>query len=243
MLVNTATADVSATSTPQPAPVSDTEPVQVQQSDEEDRDELDLMSEDEMQAEALMFTGLMDFGANAGLEDQYIAFEDAFDYVFKSTNHFEHVFSAEVRKQYGPEPYQWKDIRGRPDAHLWEQAAMEEFISLVENGTFTPVRLPSDRKTIGCRWVFKLKRKADGSVDRYKARLVAKGFSQRPGLEFSQVFAPTAKWAALRAILALAALEDLELYSIDISTAFLNGDLDHDVYMDQPEGFEEYYGA
>ncbi|THH07635.1 hypothetical protein EW145_g3234 [Phellinidium pouzarii] len=111
---------------------------------------------------------------------------------------------------------------------------MEEFISLVENGTFTPVRLPSDRKTIGCRWVFKLKRKADGSVDRYKARLVAKGFSQLPGLEFSQVFAPTAKWAAL---------EDLELYSIDISTAFLNGDLDHDVYMDQPEGFEEYYGA
>ncbi|THH07313.1 hypothetical protein EW145_g3454 [Phellinidium pouzarii] len=228
---------------PQPAPVSDTEPVQVQQSDEEDRDELDLMSEDEMQAEALMFTGLMDFGANAGLEDQYIAFEDAFDYVLKSTNHFEHVFSAEVCKQYGPEPYQWKDIRGRPDAHLWEQAAMEEFISLVENGTFTPVRLPSDRKTIGCRWVFKLKRKADGSVDRYKARLVAKGFSQCPGLEFSQVFAPTAKWAALRAILALAALEDLELYSIDISTAFLNGDLDHDVYMDQPEGFEEYYGA
>ncbi|THH03234.1 hypothetical protein EW145_g6416, partial [Phellinidium pouzarii] len=213
---------------PQPAPVSDTEPVQVQQSDEEDRDELDLMSEDEMQAEALMFTGLMDFGANAGLEDQYIAFEDAFDYVLKSTNHFQHVFSAEVRKQYGPEPYQWKDIRGRPDAHLWEQAAMEEFISLVENGTFTPVRLPSDRKTIGCRWVFKLKCKADGSVDRYKARLVAKGFSQRPGLEFSQVFAPTAKWAALRAILALAALEDLELYSIDISTAFLNGDLDHD---------------
>ncbi|THH02998.1 hypothetical protein EW145_g6619 [Phellinidium pouzarii] len=186
---------------PQPAPASETEPVQVQQSDEEDRDELDLMSEDEMQAEALMFTGLMDFGANAGLEDQYIAFEDAFDYVLKSTNHFEHVFSAEVRKQYGPEPYQWKDIRGRPDAHLWEQAAMEEFISLVENGTFTPVRLPSDRKTIGCRWVFKLKRKADGSVDRYKARLVAKGFSQRPGLEFSQVFAPTAKWAALRAIL------------------------------------------
>ncbi|THG98489.1 hypothetical protein EW145_g7418, partial [Phellinidium pouzarii] len=122
---------------PQPAPVSETEPVQVQQSDEEDRDELDLMSEDEMQAEALMFTSLMDFGANAGLEDQYIAFEDAFDYVLKSTNHFEHVFSAEVCKQYGPEPYQWKDIRERPDAHLWEQAAMEEFISLVENGTFT----------------------------------------------------------------------------------------------------------
>ena len=104
------------------------------------------------------------------------------------------------------------------------------------------MRLPADRKAIGCRWVFKLKRKADGSVDRYKARLVAKGYSQRPGLEFSEVFAPIAKWAALRAILALSALEDLELYSVDISTAFLNGDMEHDVYMQQPEGFEEYFG-
>ena len=91
-------------------------------------------------------------------------------------------------------------------------------MSLIENGTFEPVRLPPGRKPIGFRWVFKLKRKADGSVDRYKARLVAKGYSQQPGLEFSQVFAPTAKWAALRAILAIAAFEDLELYSVDIST-------------------------
>ena len=119
---------------------------------------------------------------------------------------------------------------------------MQEFVSLIENGTFQPVRLPADRKAIGCRWVFKLKRKADGSVNRYKARLIAKGYSQHPGLEFSEVFVPTAKWAALRAILALSALEDLELYSVDISTAFLNGDMEHDVYMQQPEGFEEYFG-
>ena len=85
----------------------------------------------------------------------------------------------------GAEPYQWRDIKGRPDAHLWEQAAMEEFNSLVENGTFQPVRLPPGRKAIGCRWVFKLKRKADDLVDRYKARLVAKGYSQCPGVEFS----------------------------------------------------------
>ncbi|KAL5535042.1 hypothetical protein ACEPAF_3135 [Sanghuangporus sanghuang] len=91
-------------------------------------------------------------------------------------------------------------------------------------------------------WVFKLKRKTDRSVDRYKARLVAKGFSQQPGLEFSQVFAPTAKWAALRAILAIAAFEDLELYSVDISTAFLNGEMEYDIYMNQPKGFEDYFG-
>ena len=71
---------------------------------------------------------------------------------------------------------------------------------------------------------------------------MAKGYSQQLELEFSQVFAPTAKWAALRAILAIATFDDLELYSVDISTAFLNGDMDHDVYMTQPEGFEDYFG-
>ena len=99
------------------------------------------------------------------------------------------------------------------------------------------------RKAIGCRWVFKLKRKHDGSIDRYKARLVAKGFSQRPGLDFGQVFAPTARWAALRAIFALAAIEDLELYSLDISNAFLNGEIDHEVFMQTPEGFKDHFGS
>lgn len=89
------------------------------------------------------------------------------------------------------------------------------------------------------RWVFKVKRKADGSIERYKARLVAKGFSQRPGFDFEQTFAPTAKWAALRAILALAALEDLEVETVDISNAYLNGELEHDVYMQEPEGFQQ----
>jgi hypothetical protein len=87
--------------------------------------------------------------------------------------------------------------------------------------------------------VFKVKRNADGSIERYKARLVAQGFSQRPGVDFTETFAPTTKWAALRSIFALAAFEDLELESVDISNAYLNGELkDVEVYMKQPEGFE-----
>ena len=78
-------------------------------------------------------------------------------------------------------------------------------------------------------------------IDRYKARLVAKGFSQRPGLDFGKVFAPTARWAALRAIFALSAIQDLELFSLDSSNAFLNGELDHEVFMQMPEGFREQY--
>ena len=69
-----------------------------------------------------------------------------------------------------------------------------------------------------------MKKNADGSVEHYKARLVAKGFSQRPGFDFEETFSPTAKWAALRAILAYASLQDMEMESIDISNAFLNGD-------------------
>ena len=153
----------------------------------------------------------------------------------------EFAFNANSEMRTAAEPNQWKDIAGRPDASKWHDAAFEEFNALLENGTFEPVQLPAGRKAIGCRWVFKLKRLADGSIDRYKARLVAKGFSQRPGLDFSQVFAPTARWAALRAIFALSAIEDLELYSLDISNAFLNGELDHDVYMQQPEGFRDRF--
>lgn len=91
------------------------------------------------------------------------------------------------------------------DAEKWHNTALKEFGALLENGTFEPVQLPAGRRAIGCRWVFKLKCRADGSVG-YKARLVAKGFSQCPGLDFGQVFAPTARWAALRAIFALAAI-------------------------------------
>lgn len=181
----------------------------------------------------------MDFAANAGVDDEYITLQDAFEHLFTSTNGFHSALSASGQSQ-APEPRSWKEAMRRPDSDLWFQAALEEFNALVENGTFTPVRLAPGQKPIGCRWVFKVKRKADGSVERYKARLVAKGFSQRPGVDFSQVFSPTAKWAALRAILALAALEDLELLSVDISNAFLNGDLEHDVLMAEPEGFEQY---
>jgi hypothetical protein len=110
----------------------------------------------------------------------------------------------------------------------------------LENGTWELVKLPPGRKAIGSKWVFKVKRNPDGTVERYKARLVAKGFGQRPGVDFDETFALTTNWAALRAILALAALENLEQESIDISNAYLNGELhDVEVYMQQPDGFAE----
>ena len=192
-----------------------------------------------MIAETLALNGAEEFACNTCSNYEYLTYEEACSYAFLHSNRFEQAMAVSDRKQHGPEPKDWRDIKGRADADKWLQAAHEEVMGLLENGTFTIEQLPHGRTPIGCRWVFKLKRKPDGSIDRYKGRLVAKGFSQRPGIDFDQTFSPTAKWAALRAILAIVALEDLECVSVDISRAFLNGDMDHDVYMDYFQGFEE----
>lgn len=139
----------------------------------------------------------------------------------------------------GADPRNFKQAMSCPDAQQWQAACNEEIVSLIANHTWDAVPLPPGKKAIGCGWVFKVKHNADGSIERYKARLVAKGYSQRPGFDYTEVFAPTSRPAALRLVLALSAVEDLELHSVDISSAFLQGDLDEEIYMQQPEGFAQ----
>jgi len=93
---------------------------------------------------------------------------------------------------------------------------------------------------IGSRWVFKVKHTEDGSVERYKARLVAQGCSRQPGWDFVENFAPTIRLSVIRAIFALVAADDMECDSLDITTAFLNGELDNTIYMQAPPMFEKY---
>lgn len=142
---------------------------------------------------------------------------------------------------YDGEPRSFKEaMKQEPkERQKWWEAALSEIQSLVENGTFELVELPRGVKAIGSRWVFKVKRNTDGSIERYKACLVAQGFSQRPESDYHETFAPTPRWAALRAVLVLAAFEDLYLESVDISSTFLNGTLKETVFIRQPEGFEE----
>jgi hypothetical protein len=136
------------------------------------------------------------------------------------------------------EPLNYEEAMNRPDSDKWLKAAQEEMDSIHQAGTWTLVPLPSDRTAIGCKWDFKVKLKADNSIDRYKARLVAKGFSQIEGIDYVDTFSPVAKFCSIRALLALAAHHDLEIQQMDVKSAFLNGDLNEDIYMRQPPGFQ-----
>src|SRR6266702_3400400 len=136
------------------------------------------------------------------------------------------------------EPTSYRQSQQRSDADMWHTACEEEMEAHRLNGTWEIVKLPPGRRAIGSRWFMKVKHNADGSLDRYKSRLVAKGYSQRPGFDFKETFAPTVRYSTIRIVLALAALEDLELRSVDISHAYLNGTLEEEIYMLQPEGFE-----
>jgi hypothetical protein len=114
---------------------------------------------------------------------------------------------------------------------------MEEMDSIEENGTWSLVDLPPGRKSIGMKWVFKVKRDEHGAVSKYKARLVVKGYVQRHGIDYDEVFAPVARLDSVRLLIALAAHERWEVYHMDVKSAFLNDDLQEEVYVEQPTGF------
>ena len=109
--------------------------------------------------------------------------------------------------------------------------------SLIENDTWTLVNLPEGRKAIDCRWVFKVKYNPGGSIERHKARLVAKSYSKAPGLDYEETFSPMSKYASIRSLLPISNQLDLEVHQMDVSTAFLNSELEEDIYMTQPKGY------
>lgn len=115
----------------------------------------------------------------------------------------------------------------------------EEIDSLEENFTWSLVELPNRSKPVSTRWVFRVKRDANGEIQQYKARLIARGFSQREGIDYNETFNHVARFDTIRAVLSVAANENLKMAQFDVKTAFLNGILDEEIYMDQPEGFED----
>ncbi|KAL0561264.1 hypothetical protein IC582_001686 [Cucumis melo] len=123
------------------------------------------------------------------------------------------------------------------DVNLWQKAINDEMGSLESNRTWHLVDLPPPCKAIGCKWVLRKKFKPDGSIDKYKARLVAKGFRQRENMDFFNTFSSVTRITSIRVLISIAVLNNLLIHQMDVKTTFLNGDLEEEIYMEQPEGF------
>jgi hypothetical protein len=137
------------------------------------------------------------------------------------------------------DPKTYKQATKSPNAKQWESAMLEEISSLEKHKTWDLVDLPEGKNLVGCKWVFKTKRDANGDVDRFKARLVAQGYSQEYGVDYDEVFAPVARYDSIRSVLAIGSQLDLEIHQMDVKSAFLNGELDEEIFMRQPVGFED----
>ena len=135
------------------------------------------------------------------------------------------------------EPLSLKEALNRPDGAKWKEAVKMEYKPLMDKKIWDLVQLPKNRQALGCKWVFKIKRKVDGSLDNNKARLVAKGYNQIEGLDHNKTFSPVVKMVTMRLLFAILAILDLELQQMNVKIAFLNEDLNEVIYVQQPKGF------
>lgn len=132
-----------------------------------------------------------------------------------------------------------KDAISGPDADDWMQAMAEEVRSILKNDTWQIVERPRNQKIIGSRMVLRNKYKPDGSIGRRKARIVARGFAQQPGVHFNQTFAPVARLSSIRLLVALAANYGMKMRQFDVTTAYLNGSIEEEIFMEHPEFLKE----
>jgi len=134
-------------------------------------------------------------------------------------------------------PRSYAEALASPESLLWQAAMEEELQSLLANETWILVDRPVNRLVIQCLWTYKLKEELTGDQARYKTRLVAKGFKQRQGIDFNETYSPVVRYDSLRTVLSIAAARDLDIIQLDIKTAFLYGELEEEIYLEQPEGY------
>ena len=140
------------------------------------------------------------------------------------------------------EPTTVEQALNSPEADEWKQAMKEELEAMSSNKVWKLEKLPPNKKAIKNRWIFKIKRNQHGEIERFKARLVIKGYTQVPGIDFTETFAPVTRFETLRIVLAIAAAKRLTLEQLDVTTAFLSAELYEDIYMEQPHGFNDNSG-
>ena len=137
------------------------------------------------------------------------------------------------------EPLTLRAALASNEAEKWRVAMQKELDALEVMDTWTLVPIPEKRNIVKNKWVFKIKTKGDGTLERFKARLVAKGFTQAPGLDYGETYAPVGRYATSRVLMCIASQKNWEIHQMDVSNAFLYGTLDEDIYMEQPTGFED----
>ncbi len=119
-----------------------------------------------------------------------------------------------------------------------ERSCDTEYESLIKNEAWELVDLPKGREAIASKWVFKVKHTSDGKVDRFKGHLVARGYSQKRGIDlYEETFSPVVRFSSIRALLAFAEVNDMIIHQMDVITAFLNGKIEEEIYMKQPDGY------
>ncbi|KAJ9566176.1 hypothetical protein OSB04_002142 [Centaurea solstitialis] len=137
------------------------------------------------------------------------------------------------------EPTSYGEAVSGSESEQWQEAMKAEMQSMYDNQVWELTDLPQHCKAVGRKWVFKKKTDMDGNVHTFKARLVAKGFTQTHGIDYDETFSPVAMLKSIRILMAISAYFNYEIWQMDVKTAFLNGKLTEDVYMEQPEGFED----
>ena len=134
------------------------------------------------------------------------------------------------------DPQTLSEALSSPDAIFWREAINNELESIMSNQTWELVSLSPRAKTIGCKWIFRKKLKPDGSIEKFKARLTVKGYSQKKDIDYFDTFALVTRIFSIRVSVALASIHKLMIHQMDVKIAFLIGDLEEEIYMDQPEG-------
>lgn len=121
---------------------------------------------------------------------------------------------------------------------VWKDAMLKEYQSIMKNDVWDVVPRPQGKSMVTSKWIYKIKHEGDGSIEKYKARFMAHGFSQKEGIDYEETFAPVARYTSISAIMAIAAKMGWKLHQMDVKTAFLNGVVEEEVYVEQQLRFE-----